>query len=229
MKEFMHALYLHIQECEWFVIFVFSHLQRFRHVRHERTADMKAFLKIFCSVLTLSDTCWPLLQSWGCQSVTRVAGLMGTLSLSLLCSLQLLWCTAQRAGGQSVTGKKRSSKWKRWSPRSERRSEKVCLEDECSQICVLLWKCCKKWIWQLSVLCISVFLCLRAKSAFVSEVVLSEMEVRYNSWQICRVVSVTHKTQCLTNDQSHRDILSDHLVCLASWGSVCVCVSKALR
>lgn len=43
------------------------------------------------------------------------------------CVSQLLLCTAQRAEGRNATGRKRCFRWRRWSPRSERRSVKVCL------------------------------------------------------------------------------------------------------
>lgn len=47
--------------------------------------------------------------------------------MTTCCLLQLLLCTAQKAVGQNATGRKLYSKWRRWSPKSERRSVKVCL------------------------------------------------------------------------------------------------------
>lgn len=38
---------------------------------------------------------------------------------------QLWWYTVLRAGGRSATGRRLCCRWRRWSPRSERRSAKV--------------------------------------------------------------------------------------------------------
>lgn len=171
--------------------------------------------------------------------------MVGCHCLIACCVSQLLLCTAQRAEGQSATGRKRCFRWRRWSPRSEKRSVKVCLLKNPqihtrkknqplnlthSYTITVAYLCLiSDGLHRLKVLYILI-ICLFAipVSFLFSTKVRGIQQLTHLS-----LVSATHKTQRLPNDHKwSRDTICGHAcwVCAVGTGTcmyMCACNVKA--